>query len=103
MTETATEAVPEGLEEFFVEAEDPASEELTWAMEAEYSDIVGASVIKSWVSGSALQLRLCRLCMLCNVFSLLKFPSLKTLSAIGMLISSSSSSLLKKHNTFVFL
>ena len=54
MVETSTEAVPSGLEEFFVEAEDNATEELTSGMEAEYSDIVGASVIKSWVRQKAL-------------------------------------------------
>nr|KAG5706478.1 hypothetical protein BaRGS_032871 [Batillaria attramentaria] len=51
MVETATEAVPEGLEEFFVDAEDQASD--GQAVEAEYTDIMGASVIKSWEVGSA--------------------------------------------------
>ena len=49
MMETSTEAVPPGLEEFFADADDGAVDDLTSAMEAEYSDIVGASVIKSWV------------------------------------------------------
>lgn len=48
MVETATVAVPEGLEEFFVDTGDDKL-----AMEAEYSDIMSATLIKSWEVGTA--------------------------------------------------
>ena len=49
MVETETEGVPAGLEDYFVEVDDNQVEDLTAAIEAEYTDIVGVSVMKSWV------------------------------------------------------
>lgn len=47
MAETATSDVPEGLEEFFVEGDERPDD----LLEAEYTDIVGASILTSWVRG----------------------------------------------------
>ncbi|XP_070206638.1 uncharacterized protein [Littorina saxatilis] len=48
MAETATSDVPEGLEEFFVEGDERPDD----LLEAEYTDIVGASILTSWEVGS---------------------------------------------------
>jgi hypothetical protein len=46
MVETATDSVPEGLEEYFVEGDEEEKD----GNEAEYTDILTTSVWKSWVS-----------------------------------------------------